>query len=64
MCTVVEMSYFQTVHHEMGHIEYYMAYKDQPAVFRSGANSGFHEGKLEYNQMNSKFICFKVPSIN
>lgn len=44
MCTVVDEVDFATVHHEMGHIQYYMAYKNQPAIFRTGANSGFHEG--------------------
>ena len=43
MCTKINDEDFYVVHHEMGHIEYYMAYKDQPAVFRSGANSAFHE---------------------
>lgn len=32
-----------TVHHEMGHIQYYLQYKDKPMGFRSGANPGFHE---------------------
>merc|ERR1712071_452407 len=32
-----------TVHHEMGHIQYYLQYKDQPYVYRQGANPGFHE---------------------
>ena len=27
----------------MGHVEYFMAYKDQKNVFKEGANSGFHE---------------------
>lgn len=27
----------------MGHVEYYLQYKDQPVTFRSGANPGFHE---------------------
>jgi peptidyl-dipeptidase A len=27
----------------MGHIEYYMSYRNQPFIFRNGANSGFHE---------------------
>lgn len=35
--------HFITAHHEMGHIEYYLQYKDQPVKFRRGANSGFHE---------------------
>ena len=32
-----------TVHHEMGHIQYYLQYKDQPVGYRRGANPGFHE---------------------
>ena len=43
MCTEVNEEVFFTVHHEMGHIEYYMAYSDQMPIFRAGANSGFHE---------------------
>jgi len=33
----------QTVHHELGHIQYQQAYKHQPQVYRDGANDGFHE---------------------
>lgn len=43
MCTQVDDEDFYVVHHEMGHIEYYMAYRHQPAIFRTGANSAFHE---------------------
>lgn len=32
-----------TVHHEMGHVQYFLQYKDQPVSFRDGANPGFHE---------------------
>ncbi|NXR45086.1 ACE enzyme, partial [Hippolais icterina] len=42
-CTTVTMEQLFTVHHEMGHIQYYLQYKDQPVSFRSGANPGFHE---------------------
>ncbi|XP_050407171.1 angiotensin-converting enzyme [Patella vulgata] len=42
-CTEINMEDLITVHHEMGHIEYYLQYKDQPVVFRGGANPGFHE---------------------
>lgn len=34
---------FITVHHELGHIYYFLAYRSQPVLFRSGANDGFHE---------------------
>ncbi len=43
MCTEVNMEDLVTIHHEMGHIEYYLQYKEQPVVFREGANPGFHE---------------------
>lgn len=32
-----------TVHHELGHIQYYLQYQHQPNVYREGANPGFHE---------------------
>ena len=34
---------FITVHHELGHIYYDLAYRGQPVLFRGGANDGFHE---------------------
>ncbi|XP_046341575.2 angiotensin-converting enzyme-like isoform X2 [Haliotis rufescens] len=43
MCTDVTMDYLYTIHHEMGHIEYFMAYSGQPTIYRTGANSAFHE---------------------
>lgn len=43
MCTEVNMEDLYTIHHEMGHCEYYLQYSDQPILFRSGANPGFHE---------------------
>ncbi|XP_062936388.1 angiotensin-converting enzyme [Cynocephalus volans] len=42
-CTRVTMDQLSTVHHEMGHVQYYLQYKDQPVSLRSGANPGFHE---------------------
>ncbi|XP_072029767.1 angiotensin-converting enzyme-like [Amphiura filiformis] len=42
-CTDITQDSFVTIHHEMGHIQYYLQYKDQPAVYRDGANPGFHE---------------------
>lgn len=43
MCTEVNEEDLNTMHHEMGHIQYFLQYKDQPKVYREGANSGFHE---------------------
>lgn len=43
MCTKVDADDFYTVHHELGHNYYQRAYKDQPFLFKNGANDGFHE---------------------
>ena len=32
-----------TVYHELGHVYYYIWYKDQPPLFQGGAHDGFHE---------------------
>ena len=37
--------YYETIHHELGHIYYYQAYTnpDVPPLLREGANRGYHE---------------------
>ena len=40
MCTEITMDDLITIHHEMGHIQYYLQYKNQPSLFQSGANPG------------------------
>ncbi|XP_059056714.1 angiotensin-converting enzyme-like [Achroia grisella] len=42
-CSTLTSAFFKTTHHEMGHIQYYLQYKDQPVIYRGGANPGFHE---------------------
>ncbi|CAB3239253.1 unnamed protein product [Arctia plantaginis] len=42
-CTTIDKEFFETTHHEMGHIQYFLQYKHQPFIFRDGANPGFHE---------------------
>ena len=39
-CTEVSMDDLITAHHELGHLQYYMQYVNQPLVFREGANPG------------------------
>ncbi|CAG2234653.1 ACE [Mytilus edulis] len=41
--TLVTMENLFVIHHEMGHIQYFLQYKNQPVKFREGANNGFHE---------------------
>jgi peptidyl-dipeptidase A len=38
--------WYETVHHELGHVYYYMSYSrpEVPLVLRSGANRAYHEG--------------------
>ena len=42
-CVEINEEQFGTLHHELGHIYYYLMYKDQPPVFKGGAHDGFHE---------------------
>lgn len=53
MCTKVTMSDFLTAHHEMGHIQYDMAYATQPFLLRNGANEGFHEAVGEIMSLSA-----------
>ncbi|XP_043950381.1 angiotensin-converting enzyme [Drosophila biarmipes] len=42
-CTLVLQDQLFTIHHELGHIQYFLQYQHQPFVYRNGANPGFHE---------------------
>ncbi|NXF93071.1 ACE2 enzyme, partial [Eubucco bourcierii] len=53
MCTKVTMEDLLTAHHEMGHIEYDMAYAAQPYLLRGGANEGFHEAVGEIMSLSA-----------
>lgn len=37
------MEQLSIVHHEMGHVQYYLQYKDLAVPLRRGPNPGFHE---------------------
>ena len=43
MCIQINEEDFTTVHHELGHNYYQMAYAGQPFLYRDSANDGFHE---------------------
>ena len=43
MCVQINEEDFSTVHHELGHNYYQMAYSGQPFLFRDSANDAFHE---------------------
>ncbi len=43
MCITPTEEELTTIYHELGHVYYYLAYKDQPVMFQTGAHDGFHE---------------------
>jgi peptidyl-dipeptidase A len=43
LCIQINAEDFRTIHHELGHSFYQLAYRKQPLLFRDGANDGFHE---------------------
>lgn len=47
------MDDFLTVHHEMGHNQYQMAYRHQSYLLRDGANEGFHEAVGEIMSLSA-----------
>ena len=53
MCTSVSEGDLMTAHHEMGHVEYYMMYRQQPCIYRTGANAAFHEAVGDTVQLSA-----------
>ena len=43
MCIKINAEDFATIHHELGHNFYQMAYAPQPTLYQNSANDGFHE---------------------
>lgn len=43
MCIKPDEESLETIHHEMGHIYYFLHYNQQPELYQSGAHDGFHE---------------------
>jgi peptidyl-dipeptidase A len=43
MCIKINDEDFTTIHHELGHNYYQMAYAPQPPLYQGSANDGFHE---------------------
>jgi len=42
-CIEPTQEHLMTVYHELGHVFYYLSYKDLPYLYQSGASDGFHE---------------------
>jgi peptidyl-dipeptidase A len=53
-CLAVDAEDFYTVHHEIGHVVYFRAYKEQPRLFRAGANEGFHEALGDFIALSAQ----------
>ncbi|MDP3072741.1 MAG: M2 family metallopeptidase [Opitutaceae bacterium] len=52
--------WFNTAHHELGHVYYFMSYTrpDVPPLLRDGANPGFHEGFGELTGLASSQVPY------
>ncbi len=60
-----------TIHHELGHIYYYLYYNNLPNIFQSGAHDGFHEaiGDVIALSMTDEYyekigLLKKAPQLN
>jgi peptidyl-dipeptidase A len=42
-CIEPTQEHLMTIYHELGHVFYFLSYKDQPYLFQGGAHDGFHE---------------------
>ncbi len=42
-CITATEEQFVDIHHELGHVYYYLAYNHLPNIYRRGANGAFHE---------------------
>jgi peptidyl-dipeptidase A len=69
MCIQIRDVDFVTIHHELGHNMYQRAYKNQPYLFKNGANDGFHEAigdtialAITPEYLRSIGLLDKVPS--
>ena len=65
MCTEVNLEDLVTIHHEMGHIQYYIQYRDKPLEFRKGANNGKHSWIFKtHNLQTDLTLIFSVSCQN
>jgi len=53
-CLDINAEDFYTVHHELGHAFYFLAYQQQPRMFRAGANEGFHEALGDFIALSAQ----------
>ncbi|XP_026471740.1 angiotensin-converting enzyme-like [Ctenocephalides felis] len=58
MCTEVTYENFVTIYHEMGHVQYYLEYKNLPLPYRKGANPGFHEAIGDTIALSVMTMCY------
>lgn len=69
MCIKVDEDNLITIHHELGHIYYFMNYYQLPALYQDGANDGFHEAigdaialSITPQYLKDRGILDKVPA--
>ncbi len=62
MSVIPNKDWYETSHHELGHIYYYIQYTNPqvPVILRDGANRGFHEAigsLMELPAMNKEYLA-------
>lgn len=68
-CTSITRSQFRKVHHEMGHVEYYLQYDSLPPAFRRGANPGIKwcptaiSNVVAFRSVENPVIKVQLPSV-
>ena len=69
LCAEVSEEDFYVIHHEMGHIQYYMAYDKQPAIFKvivclsnAFADVSLHQWARR-KTIKSSFQCNPGPTV-
>jgi peptidyl-dipeptidase A len=71
MCIKQTTEEFLVIHHELGHNYYQLAYRNQPLLFKNGANEGFHEAigdtvalSMTPSYLNKLGLLAEVPDVS
>lgn len=58
MCAQVSAGDFILAHHEVGHIYYFISYKNQPVPFREGASPAFLDATAALSALSARTVKY------
>ena len=64
MCSETDLTHLVTMHHEMGHIQYFIQFKDKALQFRDAANPGKDMVKQLDAEMIANFLVDKFTGFH